>query len=55
MKHDKEKLYEMGGVVKGLVNKWNEKSSPPPLGCYNPHPSPDTICSSSLFWIFCHF
>ena len=25
MKHNKEKLYEMGGVVTGLVNKWNEK------------------------------
>jgi NADH-quinone oxidoreductase subunit I len=25
MKHNKEKLYEMGGVVEGLVYKWNEK------------------------------
>ena len=25
MVHDKEKLYELGGVMKGLVNKWNEK------------------------------
>ncbi len=25
MKHDMEKLYDMGGVVEGLVNKWNEK------------------------------
>ena len=25
MIHDKYKLYEMGGVVEGLVDKWNEK------------------------------
>jgi NADH-quinone oxidoreductase subunit I len=25
MIHDKEKLYEMGGVVEGLVYKWDEK------------------------------
>lgn len=25
MKHDKQKLYEMGGVKSGLVNKWNDK------------------------------
>lgn len=25
MKHDKKKLYELGGVKTGLVNKWNEK------------------------------
>src|SRR4051794_3554569 len=25
MVHDKEKLYELGGVMTGLVNKWNEK------------------------------
>jgi len=25
MVHDKQKLYEMGGVMKGLVFKWNEK------------------------------
>lgn len=25
MKHNKAKLYEMGGVKTGLVNKWNEK------------------------------
>jgi NADH-quinone oxidoreductase subunit I len=25
MVHDKDKLYEMGGVVEGLVYKWNEK------------------------------
>ena len=25
MVHDKEKLYEMGGVMEGLVYKWNEK------------------------------
>ncbi len=25
MVHDKKKLYELGGVMKGLVNKWNEK------------------------------
>lgn len=25
MKHDKKKLYEMGGVMTGLVFKWNEK------------------------------
>mgnify|MGYP003694460063 CR=1 FL=1 len=25
MMHDKEKLYEMGGVMEGLVYKWNEK------------------------------
>jgi len=25
MVHDKEKLYELGGVMSGLVNKWNEK------------------------------
>ena len=25
MVHDKKKLYEMGGVMDGLVNKWNEK------------------------------
>lgn len=25
MVHDKEKLYELGGVMHGLVNKWNEK------------------------------
>ena len=24
MKHDKAKLYQMGGVREGLVNKWNE-------------------------------
>src|SRR5688572_2127976 len=24
MKHNKHKLYEMGGVREGLVNKWNE-------------------------------
>jgi NADH-quinone oxidoreductase subunit I len=25
MVHDKEKLYELGGVMNGLVHKWNEK------------------------------
>ena len=25
MVHDKEKLYELGGVMNGLVNKWNER------------------------------
>ncbi len=25
MVHDKEKLYELGGVMNGVVNKWNEK------------------------------
>lgn len=25
MKHDKKKLYELGGVMTGLVFKWNEK------------------------------
>jgi len=25
MVHDKAKLYELGGVMPGLVNKWNEK------------------------------
>jgi NADH-quinone oxidoreductase subunit I len=25
MVHDKAKLYELGGVMTGLVNKWNEK------------------------------
>ncbi|MDD5198438.1 MAG: NADH-quinone oxidoreductase subunit I [Terrimicrobiaceae bacterium] len=25
MKHDKAKLYELGGVKAGVVNKWNEK------------------------------
>ena len=25
MKHDKAKLYELGGIKTGLVNKWNEK------------------------------
>ena len=25
MVHDKEKLYELGGVMPGLVHKWNEK------------------------------
>ena len=25
MVHDKQKLYELGGVKTGLVNKWNEK------------------------------
>jgi NADH-quinone oxidoreductase subunit I len=25
MVHDKEKLFEIGGVMTGLVNKWNEK------------------------------
>jgi len=25
MVHDKAKLYELGGVMKGLVNKWDEK------------------------------
>jgi NADH-quinone oxidoreductase subunit I len=25
MVHDKERLYELGGVMTGLVNKWNEK------------------------------
>jgi len=25
MVHDKKKLYELGGVMTGLVNKWNEK------------------------------
>ncbi len=25
MVHDKEKLYELGGEMKGLVNKWNDK------------------------------
>lgn len=25
MKHDKKKLYELGGVMEGLVFKWNEK------------------------------
>ena len=25
MVHDKNKLYELGGVMKGLVNKWNDK------------------------------
>jgi len=25
MVHDKEKLYELGGVREGLLNKWNEK------------------------------
>jgi NADH-quinone oxidoreductase subunit I len=25
MNHDKAKLYELGGVMPGLVNKWNEK------------------------------
>ncbi|MEO6848227.1 MAG: NADH-quinone oxidoreductase subunit I [Chthoniobacterales bacterium] len=25
MKHDKKKLYELGGVMTGLVNKWNDK------------------------------
>ena len=25
MVHDKEKLYELGGVMSGLVHKWNEK------------------------------
>jgi hypothetical protein len=25
MVHDKEKLYELGGLMTGLVNKWNEK------------------------------
>jgi len=25
MKHSKAKLYELGGVMPGLVNKWNEK------------------------------
>ena len=25
MVHDKEKLYELGGVMHGLVHKWNEK------------------------------
>ena len=24
MKHDKDKLYEIGGVREGLVNKWNK-------------------------------
>ena len=24
MKHDKNKLYEIGGVREGLVNKWNK-------------------------------
>ncbi len=24
MKHNKEKLYELGGVMPGVVNKWNE-------------------------------
>jgi len=25
MKHDKHKLYELGGVMPGVVNKWNDK------------------------------
>ena len=25
MKHDKAKLYELGGVMPGVINKWNEK------------------------------
>jgi NADH-quinone oxidoreductase subunit I len=25
MVHDKQKLYELGGVMTGLVYKWNEK------------------------------
>jgi len=25
MVHKKEKLYELGGVMTGLVHKWNEK------------------------------
>jgi NADH-quinone oxidoreductase subunit I len=25
MVHDKKKLYELGGVMTGLVNKWNDK------------------------------
>ncbi len=25
MVHDKQKLYELGGVMKGVVNKWNAK------------------------------
>ena len=25
MKHDKAKLYELGGIKHGVVNKWNEK------------------------------
>jgi NADH-quinone oxidoreductase subunit I len=25
MVHDKKRLYELGGVMTGLVNKWNEK------------------------------
>lgn len=25
MVHDKQKLYELGGVMTGLVNKWNDK------------------------------
>ena len=25
MVHDKARLYELGGVMPGLVNKWNEK------------------------------
>jgi NADH-quinone oxidoreductase subunit I len=28
MVHKKEKLYEMGRVIEGLVYKWNEKNSP---------------------------
>ena len=25
MNHNKAKLYELGGLMPGLVNKWNEK------------------------------
>ena len=33
MVHKKEKLLEMGGVMEGLVYKWNEKNSPVRRAC----------------------
>jgi formate hydrogenlyase subunit 6/NADH:ubiquinone oxidoreductase subunit I len=43
MVHKKEKLYEMGGVMEGLVYKWNEKKY---------HPLPAYLMQLILFWVF---
>ena len=45
----KEKLYEMGGVMEGLVYKWNKKNRPVRRALLKTHPLPAYLMQLVLF------
>jgi hypothetical protein len=45
----------MGGVMEGLVYKWNEKNSPLRQTLLKIHPLPAYLMQLILFWVFRRF